>query len=89
MTVALRLGSLALAVCAAMLLGLFVGGSALPAASVAWTLLHPHASGDVATIVWQLRAPRVCIAALVGAAPPPIATVFTPSSPQPNLRASS
>jgi iron complex transport system permease protein len=51
-----------------MLLGLFVGGSQLPAASVAWTLLHPHASGDVATIVWQLRAPRVCIAALVGAA---------------------
>jgi iron complex transport system permease protein len=67
-TVALRFGSLALAVCAAMLLGLFVGGSQLPAASVAWTLLHPHASGDVATIVWQLRAPRVCIAALVGAA---------------------
>lgn len=68
MTLALRLGSLALAVCAAMLLGLFVGGSELPAASVAWTLLHPHASGDVATIVWQLRAPRVCIAGLVGAA---------------------
>jgi iron complex transport system permease protein len=68
MTVALRIGSLALAGCAAMLLGLFVGGSQLPAASVAWTLLHPHASGDVATIVWQLRAPRVCIAALVGAA---------------------
>jgi iron complex transport system permease protein len=68
MTVALRLGCLALAACAAMLLGLFVGGSELPVATVAWTLLHPHASGDVATIVWQLRAPRVCIAALVGAA---------------------
>jgi iron complex transport system permease protein len=68
MSVALRLGCLALAVCAAMLLGLFVGGSELPVQSVAWTLLHPHASGDVATIVWQLRAPRVSIAALVGAA---------------------
>jgi iron complex transport system permease protein len=68
MTVALRFGMLALAACAAMALGLFVGGSALSARSVASALLHPHASGDVATIVWQLRAPRVCIAALVGAA---------------------
>jgi len=68
MTVALRLGALVLAVCAAMLLGLFVGGSNLPAASVAAALLHPHAGGDAGTIVWQLRAPRVCIAALVGAA---------------------
>ncbi len=68
MTVALRFALLTLAAVAAMALGLFVGGSALPAQSVAWTLFHPHASGDVATIVWQLRAPRVCIAAVVGAA---------------------
>ena len=64
MKTALRLAGLALAACAAVLLGLFVGGSELPAQSVAWALLHPHAGGDVATIVWQLRAPRVTIAAL-------------------------
>jgi iron complex transport system permease protein len=35
---------------------------------IANALLHPHADPTVATIVWQLRLPRVCIAAVVGAA---------------------
>lgn len=56
---------LALVACAASLLA---GGTFLDAPSVARVLLHPHAQGDVATIVWQLRMPRVAIAATVGAA---------------------
>ncbi len=61
----LGLAVLALVACAASLLA---GGTFLDAPSVARVLLHPHAQGDVATIVWQLRMPRVAIAATVGAA---------------------
>jgi len=65
---AVRLAGLGCVALAALALGLFVGGSALGAGDVAWALLHPHASGDVATIVWTLRLPRVANAAVVGAA---------------------
>lgn len=48
-------------------LSLLVGATALSPADVASTLLHPNAAGTLHTIVWQLRLPRVCIAATVGA----------------------
>jgi iron complex transport system permease protein len=47
--------------------GLLVGGASLPASQIASALAHPHGSGVAETIVWQLRLPRVCIAATVGA----------------------
>ena len=62
-----RLTALAALALAAMLGSLLAGGSVIPPAQVFYALLHPHA-GDVATIVWQLRLPRVLIGALVGAA---------------------
>ena len=46
---------------------LLVGGSALSPHDVASALAHPHAAGTTSTIVWQLRMPRVAIAAVVGA----------------------
>jgi iron complex transport system permease protein len=55
----------ALAICAA---GLFAGGSSIAPASILAALVHPHSSGEIATIVWQLRMPRIAIAATVGAA---------------------
>ena len=48
-------------------ISLLVGATALAPAGVAFTLLHPNAAGTLHTIVWQLRLPRVCIAAAVGA----------------------
>jgi len=59
------LAALALLACAA---SLFVGGTYLEPASIGSALLHPHVANDAATIVWQLRLPRVAIAAVVGAA---------------------
>jgi iron complex transport system permease protein len=47
---------------------LLVGGSAVTPEHIAAALFHPHAGGDVVTIVWQLRLPRVTIAATVGIA---------------------
>ena len=44
-----------------------MGGSAIAPGDVAWALLHPHGGGDVVTIVWALRLPRVAIAGIVGA----------------------
>jgi iron complex transport system permease protein len=46
---------------------LLVGGTQLAPGDVLASLMHPHAQGEIATIVWQLRFPRVCIAAVVGA----------------------
>jgi iron complex transport system permease protein len=63
-----RLAVLGCAAFGALILGVFLGGSALAPGDVAWALLHPHAGGDVATIVWALRVPRVAIAGIVGAA---------------------
>lgn len=65
---ALRLGALGLALGVALLIGVAVGGAALPLGAVAAALFHPHGGGDVAAIVWTLRVPRVCIAAFVGIA---------------------
>jgi iron complex transport system permease protein len=52
---------------AAAAVGLLVGGTPLPLSQIAWALAHPHSDGVVGAIVWQLRLPRVCIAATVGA----------------------
>ncbi|HTX58741.1 MAG TPA: iron ABC transporter permease [Verrucomicrobiae bacterium] len=62
-----RLGGLLLLAAAVAGASLLVGGTPLSAAAVGGALLHPHASNDVVTIVWQLRLPRVCIANVVGA----------------------
>ncbi len=63
-----RLTALAIVAAAAMLISLLVGGSYLSAATIAFSLFHPRTQSDAASIVWQLRFPRVCIAAVVGAA---------------------
>ena len=52
----------------ALIVSLCVGASALSVREVLFALAHPQAHSDVNTIVWLLRLPRVCIAALVGAA---------------------
>jgi iron complex transport system permease protein len=57
--------ALTLLACAASLLA---GGSAIAPSAIITALMHPHVHDDVNTIVWQLRLPRVVIAAVVGAA---------------------
>jgi iron complex transport system permease protein len=52
----------------ALVLSLAVGATALNPADVLAALWHPHTASVVTTIVWQLRLPRVVIAALVGSA---------------------
>jgi iron complex transport system permease protein len=64
---AARFALLAALVPLAMLIGVAFGGAALEPGALAHALLHPGDGGDVATIVWQLRVPRVAIAATVGA----------------------
>jgi iron complex transport system permease protein len=61
----LKLAGLPIAVLAALLGGLLVGGTTLTPQQTLFALVHPHA-GDIATIVWQLRLPRVIAAAIVG-----------------------
>jgi len=63
----LRLAALAALVPLAMLIGIAFGGAALAPDALVHALLHPSSGGDAATIVWQLRVPRVAIAAVVGA----------------------
>jgi iron complex transport system permease protein len=46
---------------------LLVGGTPLSIAQIATALAHPHATDSLTAIVWQIRLPRVCIAATVGA----------------------
>ncbi len=65
---AARLAALALLALVACGASLFAGGTSLDASAILGALAHPHATGDTATIVWQLRLPRVVIAAVVGAA---------------------
>jgi iron complex transport system permease protein len=62
-----RLALLALLVPLAMLAGVAFGGAAVEPGALLHALLHPNEGGDAATIVWQLRVPRVAIAATVGA----------------------
>jgi iron complex transport system permease protein len=59
---------LALLVPAAAAASLLVGGTPLSVAQVVSALAHPHRADALSVIVWQLRLPRVCIAATVGAA---------------------
>ncbi|MEO9170296.1 MAG: iron ABC transporter permease [Candidatus Baltobacteraceae bacterium] len=47
---------------------LLVGGTPLLPHDVFGALFHPSRGGDLGIIVWQLRVPRICIAAVVGAA---------------------
>lgn len=51
-----------------MMISLLVGGSYLSASTIIFALFHPAIPGDAASIIWQLRFPRVCIAAVVGGA---------------------
>jgi iron complex transport system permease protein len=64
---AARFAGLGALLLVAILVGVAFGGAPLDAATVLAALSHPHAGGDAATIVWQLRVPRVAIAAAVGA----------------------
>ncbi|HET6894269.1 MAG TPA: iron ABC transporter permease [Candidatus Baltobacteraceae bacterium] len=52
----------------AMLGSLLAGGTWIALPQVLAAIAHPHSGSDAATIVWQLRLPRVCIGALVGTA---------------------
>ncbi len=63
----MKLLALAALVPLAMLIGIAFGGAAIAPGALAHAILHPNGGGDVATIVWQLRVPRVCVAATVGA----------------------
>jgi iron complex transport system permease protein len=62
----LRLAALLGVAVAAILGSLLAGGTAIPPAQIFAGLLHPQSSADAATIVWQLRLPRVLIGAVVG-----------------------
>ncbi len=50
----------------ALFVSLLVGGASFPLSQTFDALLHPRAAGDLSTILWALRFPRVCIAAVVG-----------------------
>jgi iron complex transport system permease protein len=65
--VTLRLAGLVAVAAAAGAASLMVGGTNLSLHDVVGALAHPHGGGSVGTIVWELRLPRVCIAAFVGA----------------------
>lgn len=60
--------ALVLLVPAAAAASLLVGGTPVSIAQIAGALTHPHRTDTLNVIVWQLRLPRVCIAATVGAA---------------------
>lgn len=62
---AIALVLLPIAACAA---AMVVGATPLSLATVFGQLAHPHSNGPLHAIVWDLRLPRVCIAATVGAA---------------------
>ena len=61
------LAGLAVLVPLAMLVGVAFGGAAVAPGALVHALLHPTPAATSATIVWQLRVPRVAIAATVGA----------------------
>ena len=62
-----RFAGLIVIVVAAAGASLLVGGTSLSLRDVTGALAHPHFGGAVNAIVWQLRLPRICIAATVGA----------------------
>jgi iron complex transport system permease protein len=51
----------------AMVAGLLIGGTPVGGDEIAHALTHPNGDGIADRIVWDLRLPRVCIAAVVGA----------------------
>ena len=63
-----RLAILTLVATVAMGMSLLIGGTALSWHDVWGALVHPRDGGITNTIVWQLRLPRVWIAAAVGTA---------------------
>jgi iron complex transport system permease protein len=65
--VTLRLAALLLFAACAMVAGLLIGGTPVGGGEIAHALSHPHGDGIADRIVWDLRLPRVCIAAVVGA----------------------
>jgi iron complex transport system permease protein len=65
--VTLRLAALLLFAACAMVAGLLIGGTPVGLGEIAHALSHPHGDGIADRIVWDLRLPRVCIAAVVGA----------------------
>lgn len=62
----LRLAGLGALATLALLASLLVGGTVIPLPQVGYALIHPRAPGDLNAIVWGLRFPRICIAAVVG-----------------------
>ena len=68
MSAPLRLGGLALLVVVAGVVALGVGSDPLSPGEVLRALVHSTVNDPNATIVWELRAPRVLIAMIVGAA---------------------
>lgn len=64
----LRLAGLAAIAVAASCASLLFGSTPITLQDLIAALAHPSAHGDVATIVWQLRMPRLCAAAVVGSA---------------------
>ena len=64
---ALTAAALVLLVPAAAAASLLVGGTPLSISQIADQLAHPHEAGVLNAIVWQLRLPRICIGATVGA----------------------
>jgi iron complex transport system permease protein len=65
--VILRLAALVLLAILAAVAGLLIGGTELGSGEIVRALVHPHADGVAERIVWDLRLPRVCVAAVVGA----------------------
>jgi iron complex transport system permease protein len=65
--VIVRLAALLLLALCASAAGLLIGGTALGGGEILHALMHPNGPGVVDRIVWDLRLPRVCIAAVVGA----------------------
>ena len=51
----------------ALVLGVFMGGSELPANAILDVLIHPGQQGTIHTLIWELRIPRIIRAVVVGA----------------------
>jgi iron complex transport system permease protein len=63
----LRLAVLLLFALCAAAAGLLIGGTPVGGGEIVHALTHPNAPGITDRIVWDLRLPRICIAAVVGA----------------------
>jgi iron complex transport system permease protein len=62
-----RIAGLVVLAAVAAMASLLVGGTSLSLRDIGEALVHPQAGGALHAIVWQLRLPRICIAATVGA----------------------